>query len=191
VLREVEIDGVSLANNHVLFGNEAMFEMIDLLENAGIRHAGAGANLEAASAMAISEPRGRKIGLLAFTDNEPGWSAAPQRPGVWHVPVETEARSAQLLFNKVRQAHKLVDIVIVSAHWGPNLGYEPPPPQVAFAHKLIDLGADVVFGHSGNVVRGVQVYRSRPIMYCARDFIDDYRVDAVERNDESCMFLRT
>jgi len=65
--------------------------------------------------MAISEARGKKIGLLAFTDNEPPWSAAPQRPGVWHIPVETEARSAELLFDKVREARKQVDIALIGA----------------------------------------------------------------------------
>ena len=189
VLREAKIDAVSLANNHVLdFGDEAMSEMINLLENAKIRHAGAGMNLEAASAMAVSEARGKKIGLLAFTDNQPEWSATTQKRGVWYVPVDVDGMPAQLLFDRVRSAHKQVDVVIVSAHWGPNWGYEPPAAHVAFAHKLIDLGADVVFGHSGHVVRGIEAYRSRPIMYCTGNFIDDYYVDPTERNDESGIF---
>lgn len=55
----------------------------------------------------------------------------------------------------------------------------------AFARALIDVGADLVFGHSGHVVRGIEIYRGRPILYCAGDFIDDYAVDPAERNDYS------
>jgi poly-gamma-glutamate synthesis protein (capsule biosynthesis protein) len=61
-----------------------------------------------------------------------------------------------------------------------------------FARALVDAGADVVFGHSPHVVRGVEVYGGRPILYGAGDFVDDYAVDPVERNDRSFVFvLRT
>ena len=46
-----------------------------------------------------------------------------------------------------------------------------------------------MFGHSGHVFRGVEVYRSHPVIYCAGNFIDDYMVDEVERNDESFVFV--
>jgi poly-gamma-glutamate capsule biosynthesis protein CapA/YwtB (metallophosphatase superfamily) len=45
-LKEARIDAVSLANNHTLdFEYEAMFEMLRLLDQAGIQHAGAGVDL--------------------------------------------------------------------------------------------------------------------------------------------------
>ena len=76
VLTAAGIDAVSLANNHTLdFEYEAMFEMIALLDRAGIRHAGAGANLGEASRPARLEVGGVPIGLIAFTDNEPRWAA--------------------------------------------------------------------------------------------------------------------
>jgi poly-gamma-glutamate synthesis protein (capsule biosynthesis protein) len=46
-----------------------------------------------------------------------------------------------------------------------------------------------VFGHSPHVLRGVELYRGKPIVYNAGDFIDDYTVDAIERNDESFVFV--
>lgn len=39
---------------------------------------------------------------------------------------------------------------------------------------MIDAGADLIFGHSCHVFRGVEVYKNRPIIYSAGDFIDDY-----------------
>ena len=190
VLRAAKIDAVSLANNHLLdFGYDAMFETLDLLDRAGIRHAGAGADLEAASAAAVSEVMGKKIGLLAFTDNQPEWAAGSHQAGVWYVPIDVADRRAQLVFDRVQKMRSQVDIVLISAHWGPNWGYEPPEEHIVFAHRLADLGVDLVFGHSGHVFRGVEVYKNAAIMYCAGNFVDDYAVDPVERNDQSSIFL--
>ena len=60
--------------------------------------------------------------------------------------------------------------------------------HVRAAHLFIDAGADIIFGHSPHVVRGIEIYRNRPILYSCGNFIDDYAVDEVERNDESCVF---
>ena len=79
-------------------------------------------------------------------------------------------------------------MVIVSAHWGPNWGYAPLEEHARAAHLFIDAGADIVCGHSSHVVRGIEIYRNRPILYSCGNFIDDYAVNEVERNDESCVF---
>src|SRR5207302_3133452 len=38
------------------------------------------------------------------------------------------------------------------------------------------------------ILQGIEIYRGRPILYSCGDFIDDYAVDPVERNDLSCLF---
>ena len=87
-LTTAHIDAVSLANNHVLdFEYEGLFHMMNTLQKAGIHYAGAGATLREASAPAIWSVNGKTIGLLAFTDNEPAWSATDEQPGVWYVPI--------------------------------------------------------------------------------------------------------
>ncbi len=189
VLRAVGVNAVSLANNHTLdYGFDALAQMLDTLDGAGILHAGAGRTHAEAMRAAIAEVVGERVGLLAFTDNEPEWAATAERPGVFYVPAALSDPRAAHLLEVVRRTKERVDMVIVSAHWGPNWGYTSPHAHPPFAHALIDAGADVVFGHSGHVMRGVEVYRQRPILYCAGDFIDDYAVDEVERNDESAIF---
>jgi hypothetical protein len=39
------------------------------------------------------------------------------------------------------------------------------------------------------VFRGIELYERRPIICCAGDFVNDYAVDAIERNDESFIFV--
>jgi poly-gamma-glutamate capsule biosynthesis protein CapA/YwtB (metallophosphatase superfamily) len=189
VLRSAHIDVVSLANNHVLdFGYKALREMLSILDVAQIAHAGAGAELAAARRPVISTVAGTRLAFVAFTDNEPGWEATPERPGVFYVPTDLVDDRARVLFELVSHTRSQADIVVVSAHWGPNCGYQPPAEHIDFAHRLVDAGADVVFGHSGHVFRGIELYKRRPIIYCAGDFVDDYAVDAIERNDEAFIF---
>src|SRR5256884_6992083 len=189
-LKAAHIDAVSLANNHTLdFGYEGLFQMMDILGAAGIHYAGAGTTISEASQPAIWEMSGKKIGLIAFTDNEPVWEATQEQPGVFYVPITLKDKRAERLFEMVRKTKDVVDFLIVSAHWGPNWGYTPPAEHIPFAHALIDAGADVIFGHSGHIVRGIEVYKDKPIMYCTGNFIDDYAVDEIERNDRSCIFI--
>lgn len=189
VLQAAGIDIVSLANNHALdYEYDALRDCIDLLHGGAIGFAGAGDDLVAASSPYIREAEAERLGFIAFTDNESGWAARPDRPGVYYVPVDTEDERARVLMDLVSETKKRVDLLVVSAHWGPNWGYRPPADHVPFAHALVEAGADVVFGHSGHVFRGIEFHEGKAIIYCAGNFIDDYAVDEVERNDESFIF---
>lgn len=189
-LRAADINIVSLANNHVLdFGVPALAQMLPALDRYGILHSGAGLDREAARRPAIWRRGTATVGFIAVTDNEPGWAAQAQTPGVHYVPVDPADRRAAELLELVRATKAAAGILIVSAHWGPNWGSEVPAAHQGFAHALVDAGADVVFGHSAHIVRGVELYRARPIIYSAGDFVDDYAVDPVERNDRSFIFV--
>ncbi|MBE0428730.1 MAG: CapA family protein [Thermoleophilia bacterium] len=189
VLKAAGIDMVSLANNHALdYEYEALEDTFGILHDNGIAFAGAGSDLVAASSPYVREAEELRIGFIAFTDNEPDWAAGPDSPGVFYVPVDLEDERAQVLLDLVAVTSKRVDLLVVSAHWGPNWGYHPPPEQPAFARALVDAGAGMVFGHSGHVFRGVEFYKGRPVIYCAGNFIDDYAVNELERNDESFIF---
>jgi poly-gamma-glutamate synthesis protein (capsule biosynthesis protein) len=82
VLQVAQIDSLSIANNHALdYEFEAMFDMRDLVAAGGVSAAGAGGNLEEAARPAISSVVGQRVGMIAFTDNEPWWEATAQRAG--------------------------------------------------------------------------------------------------------------
>ena len=188
-LTAADINLVSLANNHVLdYGYEALQDMLEILDKAGIAHSGAGVDVQEATRVAIVDIHGWRLGFLAFTDNESPWESTPQRPGVFYSPVSLGDRRTRHLIEIVRASEDM-DLLIVSAHWGSNWGYTPPKEHIALAHALIDAGADVIFGHSSHVFRGIEFYRQRPILYGTGDFFDDYAVDPVERNNESFIFL--
>ena len=189
VLRVARIDAVSLANNHVLdYGDLGLRETLRHLDAAGIQHAGAGSTAEEAQRPAWLTLDGLRIAFLAATDNQPGWEATASRPGVFYTPIDPADERFQRLLALVSETSAEADLVVVSLHWGPNWGYLPLPEHPVAAHQLIDSGADIVFGHSPHIVRGIECYRHRPILYSCGDFVDDYAVDQSERNDESFVF---
>jgi poly-gamma-glutamate synthesis protein (capsule biosynthesis protein) len=109
--------------------------------------------------------------------------------GICYLPISPEDPGAERLLQIIRTTKADADLVFVSAHWGPNWGRSPPKSHVPFGRSLINAGADLVIGHSPHVFQGIEIYRERPIIYSAGDFIDDYAVDPEKRNDESFIFV--
>ncbi len=189
VLKAAKIDAVTLANNHTLdFGPKALTDTLDNLDQAGIKRAGAGRHAAEARQPARFTVTGMNIALFAATDNEPAWEAT-DAPGTQYLPISIDDRRGRRLFERVTSAKQAGDLVIASLHWGPNWGDDPLPEHVAFGRSLVEAGADIVVGHSPHIVRGVELYRKKPILYSTGDFIDDYAVDEIQRNDESFIFM--
>ncbi len=191
-LNAAKIDGVTLANNHILdYGPYAMAECLKLLDQAGIKRSGAGATLEEALAPSLfASPEG-SVAVVGLTDNEPDWEATGRKPGVNYVAYGARglvepyrSRMAQVLAVARRQA----SMVIVSAHVGPNWG-TPSRAIQALAHELIEMGTDLYWGHSNHTPQGIELYKGKAILYSTGDFIDDYVIDKAERNDLSFLFM--
>jgi poly-gamma-glutamate synthesis protein (capsule biosynthesis protein) len=190
VLKAGGVRCVSLANNHAFdFEAPGLLETVRLLDAGGIRHAGAGATLEEASAPAFFDAGGLRIGLVAFTDNEPDSAAGPGRPGVCYVDTADPVRAIGALEGSIDAARAAgADLVVLSAHWGPNMTTEPAPAFCEIAHAALQRGVHVVHGHSAHVFHGVETDAARLIMYDTGDFLDDYAVDHRLRNDRSFIF---
>jgi len=87
------------------------------------------------------------------------------------------------------QLRPQVDLLILSIHWGPNMEERPTPNFKDFAHQLIEIGVDIIHGHSAHLFQGIEVYKKKIILYDTGDFIDDYYVDPYLRNDRSFFFI--
>jgi poly-gamma-glutamate capsule biosynthesis protein CapA/YwtB (metallophosphatase superfamily) len=185
-LIEGSIHVVNLANNHILdYSGEGLLETLDTLKTAHIQHIGAGKNFSEAAAPVILSRKGIKIGILGCTDNEEEWKATESHPGTFYL----EVGDLEAIRNSIIKLRPQVDLLILSIHWGPNMRQRPSAQFRAFAHQLIDTGADLIHGHSAHIFQGVEAYRGKLILYDTGDFIDDYAVDSILRNDRSFFFL--
>jgi poly-gamma-glutamate synthesis protein (capsule biosynthesis protein) len=73
----------------------------------------------------------------------------------------------------VRTASTQADYTIVNSHTheGGADRYAPPQFFVTFAHAMIDAGADVVSASGPHVLRGIEIYKGKPILYGLGDFV--------------------
>jgi poly-gamma-glutamate synthesis protein (capsule biosynthesis protein) len=173
------VDVCVLANNHVLdHGREGLVETMQTLDRAAIRRVGAGCNREeAVRPVVLGLPGGQHLVVGACAHGSSGvpdhWAALTEEPGVHLLPDLSDDTATTVAARLA--GHKLAgDIALLSIHWGDNWGYDVPRQHVDFAHRLVEGGIDIVFGHSSHHVRPIEIYRDRLILYGCGDFLDDY-----------------
>jgi len=73
----------------------------------------------------------------------------------------------------VRNAKKLADHVIVTihAHESGSDRSEPAGFLPIFARAMVDAGATMFVGHGPHVLRGIEIYKGKPIFYSLGDFV--------------------
>jgi poly-gamma-glutamate synthesis protein (capsule biosynthesis protein) len=59
----------------------------------------------------------------------------------------------------------------VAIHWGVELDTLPRAGDVHLAHRLVDAGADVIFGGHSHRLQPMGVYKGRPIFYGLGNFV--------------------
>jgi poly-gamma-glutamate synthesis protein (capsule biosynthesis protein) len=184
-LAELGVACATLANNHSLdFGPDALADTVALLAAAGVATAGAGPDLIAARQPAQLRVGDQRIRVVAVADHPASYAARRGRPGIAFADLAGSGVPEWLL-----QAAHPVDggLVLVSVHWGPNMSSAPVPHVRAAAAALESAGATLVTGHSAHLPQGV---RGR-VLFDLGDFLDDYAVDPVLRNDLSLLWLVT
>jgi poly-gamma-glutamate synthesis protein (capsule biosynthesis protein) len=193
-LEAADTSFLSLANNHILdFGAPALRDTRTHLGDADIARAGAGPDLETALAPAVFEAGDITVAAFGLTDQSPAFAASADGPGTAFATLDPSLPATRSLVGGILDAVAAhdPDLVVASLHWGANWETEPRRVHERFGRWLVDRGVDVVHGHSAHVLQGVEVYRGRPIVYDAGDFVDDY-VSYVDRegvrNKRSALF---
>ncbi|HET7831514.1 MAG TPA: CapA family protein [Gallionella sp.] len=193
VLQAAHIDACALANNHILdFEERGLRDTLRVLDVACIRHAGAGANAAEAARPAIlktGDANPCRVALLSFTDNEPAFAADATHPGTNYLEISVKKRTLARIAGDIAQARAQgAELVVFSSHWGANFVERPSAGFRDFARKVIELGADIFHGHSAHICQGIEIHQGKPILYDTGNFIDDYAVHPLLRNDRSCLF---
>jgi poly-gamma-glutamate capsule biosynthesis protein CapA/YwtB (metallophosphatase superfamily) len=177
-LRLLGVDCVTLANNHALdYGVEALADTLDHLAAAGIAVVGAARDVESARSPKVLKHEDLSLAVIGVTDHPGDFAAGPERPGVAFADLWRDVPG--WLTTAVDEAAAIADAVLVTPHWGPNMAPAPLPHVRKAARALRDAGATVLAGHSAHVFHGVD----DRVLYDLGDFVDDYAVDRVLRND--------
>ena len=167
-LGKAGIDMVTLANNHVLdHGVPGLMDTIKHLDAAGIQHFGAGKDEEDAFKISYVERKGKRIALLGFSRVLPkaSWFAKGKNPGVAESYNSAKARE------KIAEARKEADFVIVTVHWGAERADKPNAVQKQLAREYVDAGADLIVGSHPHVLQGFEQYKGKWIAYSLGNFV--------------------
>lgn len=147
------VDVVNLANNHAEnYGEAGVIETEQHLTENGLQFTGRFRPV-------IREIKGKRIGLLGFTD---------VGDSIWVSRAEDDA-----VVTAVKALRGQVDYLVVGFHWGIEYHLEQSERQRDLARMTIDAGADVVIGHHPHWVQGVELYHSKPIIYSLGNFVFD------------------
>ena len=145
ILTTSSVEAANLANNHSAdYGDVSLTDTIKYLNEAGITNF-IGTNT------AMVEVNGINVGLVGID-----------------APNEEEAAKTEKAIGSVKSMG--AQLVILSVHWGIELDTEPSEEQIEFAHKAIDLGADVVIGTHPHVLQGIEKYNGKYIAYSLGNF---------------------
>lgn len=179
LLTETSIDICVIGNNHSLdWGHKGLKETIPSLRRSELQTAGAGLDKESAAEPAVTKTENGRLLVFSYGSPSAGipmtWSAADDRPGVNILP-HLNPENAEKIASHIRRYRQKDDHVVLSLHWGSNWGYEIPPAQQEFAHRIIDEGVvDIIHGHSSHHPKGIEVYNRRLVLYGCGDLINDY-----------------
>jgi poly-gamma-glutamate capsule biosynthesis protein CapA/YwtB (metallophosphatase superfamily) len=160
--RRAGIDVLSQANNHAYDqGPVGLMDSLDAIRAAGLASVGAGADESEALRAARFEIRGWTVAVVGIDQilDPLDQVAGPDKPGT------AGGHDFRLALRAVHDAAASSDLVVVMIHWGVELEARPRPYQVRQAHRMVDAGADVIFGSHPHVLQPLETYRGRPIFY--------------------------
>ncbi|UVO54383.1 CapA family protein [Sphingomonas sp. SUN039] len=172
---------LTLAGNHIAdCGGRGIADTRAGLASLGIAATGAGADLVAASAPALTRLGDTRVAVFSYNcvGPENAW-ATETRAGCNWLRIETEDGSAiapSAPLSRIgadvadRLKHDLsgieAELKIVALHKG--IVHTPArlaPYERELARLAIDAGGDVVIGHHAHIVRGVEFYRGKPVFH--------------------------
>ena len=169
VLNNLNVDVVTLANNHLLdYGAETLADTLDHLDNAGIKHLGAGRNYEEANRPVIVNVGGGTVAIVAtvMIYSASTERASGNRPGVADFNIKR-------LLKQIRALKGQGHAVIATIHWGIEYCLYPIPYQRQQAKAMIDAGASLIVGHGPHFPQGIEPYKHGQIVHSLGNFIFD------------------
>ncbi len=193
VLANAGVHVASLAANHLYDEGEAgVRDTLAGLRAQGIEPVGAGMSLTEARRPAILERNGLKLGFLSYNVVGPRESwAGPRKAGGAYVHVLThyeldhatpggkptvytgaEAETLLRMADDIARLSAECDFVCVSLHKGTvHTPVLVMPYEVQVAHAAVDAGADVIVSHHAHILRGIELYRGKPIYHGLGNFV--------------------
>ena len=173
---------VDLAHNHILdSGLEGVFTTAKAFEDHGISPVGVYTQKNRdKSPILIKEVKGIKIAILAYSYGFNGLESNLSQKEIDH---HLSTFDEDKMKAEIEQAEKEADITVVMPQTGIEYQLEPNEEQVELYHKMVDWGADIIFGGHPHVVQPSEILekdgQKKLIIYSMGNFISNQRIETM------------
>lgn len=182
-MKEVGYDVVDLAHNHILDTGLYGLKYTDkVFKDRGLDTVGVHADRKRSEdKILIKEVNGIKIAILAYAYGYNGMDAnltAEDRTN--HLSDLDEEKMKE----EIQRAENEADVTVVMPQMGVEYKLEPTEEQKALYHKMIEWGADVVFGGHPHVIEPAETVEKdgdkKFIIYSMGNFVSNQRMERME-----------
>ena len=174
---------LDLAHNHILDSQiEGVVSTADAIEKAGMTPVGVYTHESRDKApLVIKEVNGIKVAILAYSYGFNGieQSISQEDYNRYLSDLDEEKMKAE-----IERAEKEADITIIMPQMGVEYQIEPTEEQKKLYHKMIEWGADIIFGGHPHVVEPAETVEKdgdkKLIIYSMGNFISNQRIETMQ-----------
>ena len=179
---------LDLAHNHILDSQiEGVFSTADAIEKAGMTPIGVYTHEPREKApIVIKEVNGIKIALLAYSY---GFNGIEEYISKEDYDNHLSDLNEDKMKAEIERAEKEADITIIMPQMGIEYQLEPTEEQKQLYHKMIDWGADLIFGGHPHVVEPAETIEKdgdkKLIIYSMGNFISNQRIETMQDEENA------
>ena len=174
---------LDLAHNHILDSRlEGVISTAEAIEKAGITPIGVYTHESRDKApLLIKEVNGIKVAILAYSYGFNGieQSISQEDYNRYLSDLDEDKMKAE-----IERAEKEADITVIMPQMGVEYQIEPTEEQKKLYHKMIDWGADIIFGGHPHVVEPAETVEKegdkKLIIYSMGNFISNQRIETMQ-----------
>ena len=174
---------LDLAHNHILDSQiEGVVSTADAIEKAGMTPVGVYTHESRDKApLLIKEVNGIKVAILAYSY---GFNGIEQSISQEDYNRYLSDLDEDKMKSEIERAEKEADITIIMPQMGVEYQIEPTEEQKKLYHKMIDWGADIIFGGHPHVVEPAETVEKdgdkKLIIYSMGNFISNQRIETMQ-----------
>ena len=179
---------LDLAHNHILDSQiEGVFSTADAIEKAGMTPIGVYTHEPREKApIVIKEVNGIKVALLAYSY---GFNGIEEYISKEDYDNHLSDLNEDKMKAEIERAEKEADITVIMPQMGIEYQLEPTEEQKQLYHKMIDWGADIIFGGHPHVVEPAETVEKdgdkKLIIYSMGNFISNQRIETMQDEENA------
>ena len=179
---------LDLAHNHILDSQiEGVFSTADAIEKAGMTPSGVYTHEPRDKApIVIKEVNGIKVALLAYSY---GFNGIEEYISKEDYENHLSDLNEEKMKAEIERAEKEADITVIMPQMGIEYQLEPTEEQKQLYHKMIDWGADIIFGGHPHVVEQAETVEKdgdkKLIIYSMGNFLSNQRIETMQDEENA------